>query len=474
MKFNYKIKAVAAMIIGVAAITGCQPDSFESELGPLPEPAFSAVPLASNPNSVVFTNTSVNGFLQQWDFGNGTTSTKAKDTIHFVFAGEYNIKLTVFGKGGHKSLIQKITIENDDPCSNPALDKLAGPCDSEGKTWVLRPSAGALTVGAPDGAVWWSNDGAYVVDPDVTCLFNDTWTFTRDGAMIFDNHGDQRVDEEGGGAWPGDIGLAVGCHDPSAIPAQYQTWGSGNHQFELTPTNLKVKGTGAYMGMYKVGEHGTTPTPESEINYQIIELSASKLVLQKTFDWGYWRFEFVPQSDEAEGADLIDGGDMEDESKWNIFGAGIALTTTEFADGALKLNNGTGTAQTNVIIWQAVDVQAGKYRFSADVKGSGAANSWLEVYFGSSAPVDGSDYSENLYTGLNTWDGCGASAFDGNLSVLGCKLIEGAPAPGNGKNGEITFDSAGTIYVVFKVGSWDGSLGEQGITIDNIRLVEIQ
>ncbi len=461
------------MIIGAAAITGCQPDSFDEELGALPEPAFTAVPLASNPNSVVFTNTSTNGFLQQWDFDNGVKSTNAKDTVHFVYAGEYDVVLTVFGQGGHKSLVQKITIANDDPCSNVTLDKLAGPCGAEAKTWVLKPAAGALTVGPPDGSVWWSNDGAYVVDPNVTCLFNDTWTFTREGDMIFDNQGDQRVDEEGGAAWPTDIGLAVGCHDPSAIPAKYQAWGSGNHQFELTPTNLKVRGTGAYMGMYKVGENGTTANPETEINYQIVELTATKLVLKKSFDWGYWKFEFVPKSDAVEGADVIQGGDMEDESKWNIFGAGVTETTTEFADGVLKLSNGTGTAQTNVIIWQAVEVQAGTYKFSADVKGSGAANSWLELYFGSAAPADGSDYSDNLYTGLNTWDGCGASAFDGNLAVLGCKLIDGSPAPGNGQNGEITFDSAGTIYVVLKGGSWDGNLGTEGITIDNVKLVEI-
>lgn len=476
MKLDNKLRVIgaSALLAVVTVFTACQPDSFEDELGALPDAAFTAVPLASNPNSVVFTNTSTNGFLQQWDFGNGVKSTDARDTIHFVSAGDYNVELTVFGQGGYKKITQKITIANDDPCSNLTLNSLAGPCGTDGKIWVLKPGAGALVVGPPDGTVWWSNDGAYVVDPGVTCLFNDEWTFTRDGVMTYDINGDFRVDEEGGSPWPGDIGVGLGCHDISAIPANYQAWGDGTFQFEVTSANLKVIGLGAHLGLYKVGENGTASTPDTEINYEILELSDTKLKVKKTFDWGYWTFELVPKPDEVEGADLIQGGDMSDESAWNVFGAGVALTETEFIDGKLILTNGTTSAQTNVIIWQAVHVQAGTYRFSANVSGSGANNSWLEIYFGSTEPVDGSDYADNLYTGLNTWDGCGAAAFNGNLAMLGCKQVDGGPAPGTGQNGQITFDAPGTVYVVLKGGSWDGNLGEAGITVDDVKLVEIE
>jgi hypothetical protein len=75
-----------------------------------------------------------------------------------------------------------------------------------------------------------------------------------------------------------------------------------------------------------------------------------------------------------------------------------------------------------------------------------------------------------MYTGLNTWDGCATSAFDGNLATLGCQ----GGAPGNGQNGAISFSETGTIYVVFKGGSWDGNLGTDGITLDNVTLVEVQ
>src|SRR5690606_15106738 len=106
----------------------------------------------------------------------------------------------------------------------------------------------------------------------------------------------------------------------------------------------------------------------------------------------------------------------------------------------------------------------------AKVSGSGATNSWMQVYFGTTAPVDGVDYGDGMYTGLNTWDGCGSSAFNGNLAVLGCQ----GGGSGNGKSGAVTFPESGTIYIVFKVGSWDGNLGTDGITLDDVKLHETE
>src|SRR5690606_6749583 len=117
------------------------------------------------------------------------------------------------------------------------------------------------------------------------------------------------------------------------------------------------------------------------------------------------------------------------------------------------------------------DVLAGRnYKFSAKVSGSGATNSWMQVYFGTTAPVDGEDYGDGMYTGLNTWDGCGGSAFNGNLATLGCQ----GGGSGNGKAGAVTFAESGTIYLVFKVGSWDGNLGASGITLDDVKLQETE
>lgn len=178
--------------------------------------------------------------------------------------------------------------------------------------------------------------------------------------------------------------------------------------------------------------------------------------------------KFIPPPPPVGGTNLLKNGEMADASSWTVVKVNATETTTEFKDGVLNFSNGTGSAQTNIVVYQAVEVKANqKYKFSANVTGAGATNSWLELYFGKSLPAEGADYSDGLYTGLNTWDGCGGETFNEDLAIFGCKAGDG-----KGKGGEITFAEAGTIYVVLKAGSWDGSLGEGGISIDNVQLVE--
>ncbi|MES1249931.1 MAG: hypothetical protein ABUL46_04560, partial [Chitinophaga rupis] len=122
---------------------------------------------------------------------------------------------------------------------------------------------------------------------------------------------------------------------------------------------------------------------------------------------------------------------------------------------------------TNGAIYQAVQVKAGvQYTFSANMQGAGATNSWIEVYLGTSAPVQGNDYSDTKINSLNTWSGCGGSAFNGNISDIGCSgtLV--------GAGGKIKFAADGTVYVLLKAGSSGGTLGTGGITVSNIKLTE--
>ena len=98
-----------------------------------------------------------------------------------------------------------------------------------------------------------------------------------------------------------------------------------------------------------------------------------------------------------------------------------------------------------------------------DVSGSGASETWFEVYFGTATPVATKDYtSGGIQIALNTWAGCGNAAFNGNIATICC---EGALV---GKNGEITFTQSGTIYLFIKTGG--ANLGTSGISIDNIEL----
>ncbi|MDA7502311.1 hypothetical protein N8482_03455, partial [Chitinophagales bacterium] len=64
---------------------------------------------------------------------------------------------------------------------------------------------------------------------------------------------------------------------------------------------------------------------------------------------------------------------------------------------------------------------------------------------------------------LNTWDGCGAEAFDGPLTALSCS--------NGGGDGSFEFSEDGTAYFVIRSGG--AGLGTEGITVDNITIREL-
>ncbi len=124
-------------------------------------------------------------------------------------------------------------------------------------------------------------------------------------------------------------------------------------------------------------------------------------------------------------------------------------------DGTILASGGNGG---HAGVYQAVEVRANKqYKVDFKVKGSGATNTWFEVYVSKTAPVQGSDYSTGgIRIGLNTWTGCGNTSFEGLLSKIKCAGI------GN----TVTFPTAGTVYIVIKSGG--ANLGTTGITMSNI------
>jgi hypothetical protein len=171
----------------------------------------------------------------------------------------------------------------------------------------------------------------------------------------------------------------------------------------------------------------------------------------------------VATSDPVAG-NLVQGGKFEsaaDDAKWTRVNISAPAVTWTLANGKMTA---AGGSWGHSAIYQAIQVQANKdYRFSMLVSGSGATDTWFEVYFGTTAPAPASDYSSGgIQLALNTWAGCGNSAFNGNLNAIGC---EGAL---KGKNGVVRFAQAGTIYLFIKTGG--ANLGASGISIDNVEL----
>ncbi|MCB0562534.1 MAG: hypothetical protein KDD09_26460, partial [Phaeodactylibacter sp.] len=82
---------------------------------------------------------------------------------------------------------------------------------------------------------------------------------------------------------------------------------------------------------------------------------------------------------------------------------------------------------------------------------------WFEVYAGTAMPTPGVDYTDGgMRLALNTWEGCGGEAFEGQLTDLSCA----------GGDGTFEFDSAGPVYIVIRGGGAD--YGATGVTIDNV------
>lgn len=164
----------------------------------------------------------------------------------------------------------------------------------------------------------------------------------------------------------------------------------------------------------------------------------------------------VDTSDPAAG-NLVVGGKMDvgDESKWNFVTYNANATFT-MIEGKLIASGGSGG---HVGVYQAIEVEGGKkYKVDMTVTGSGATDTWFEVYVGMAAPVDGQDYKDGgTRLGLNTWAGCGKTAFNGKLSALSCSGTGG---------GVVTFEQSGTAYLFIRTGG--ANLGTTGIAIDNV------
>jgi PKD domain len=299
--FNH-IRSTRKLAYALVAVmlSSCFPDDVSDKVNAkaLPDPTFTITPIAGQMNKYILSTSDKSIFMHQWDLGDGTGKVlgNSGDTIYYPSKGEYTIQLKAVNSNGSSFFERDLNVEEDDP--NSCFGKkalLTGCATGESRTWVLaQPEGGALFVGPPGfGSAWWTNTAADINDAARACLFDDEYTFTKSGGYNFERFGTMRVDDENEQAWPTDIGLEIGCYDMSEIPEKYQAWGSGNFSFKIIgESKLQVIGTGAHMGLYKVGETGTAAAPESFITYDIVSLTETTLVIKKEYGWGGWRFTF--------------------------------------------------------------------------------------------------------------------------------------------------------------------------------------
>lgn len=267
------------------------------------------------------------------------------------------------------------------------------------------------------------------------------------------------------------IVLAASCLSACRQENDYSLGPLPVASFTATPLSSnpnKVVVTSTTKGAFEwLWNFGNNTSSRKETDTVIYDKKGTYQIMLYAFGQGGYdsAAQSITIASDIQGLNLVKGGDMSDPSAWSVLNTGGEQTTVTFTDSSAVF---TTSGNSNGGIYQAIQVEAGaQYKFSANVQGSGATNTWFEVYFGTTVPADGSDYTDNKFVSLNTWAGCGTGPFNGDIADIGCS------GSGTDAGGIITFSTSGTVYLVIKAGSAGGGFGSDGITLDNVSLIKL-
>jgi PKD repeat protein len=262
---NFK-SILAAAVVGAMAWSCAPQTPSKTELGALPTVDYSASFVDSN--TVKFTSISTGDpFIYRWDIDGIGTYEGEEVQVFIQKAGTYGVTHTVFNQGGSASTEGQVEIlvDADLPCEG-TIEFLTG-CGS--REWKLNPAAGSLWVGPPDASTTWWAIGPNAAT-DRPCAYNDTWTFTEDGTMIYNTNGDIWAETF--------MGVAQdGCQPESFLAGALAPWASGTHALEIGlgsgatgNDQIKLSGLGAFIGLQKVSNGAEVTTPASAVTYDIL------------------------------------------------------------------------------------------------------------------------------------------------------------------------------------------------------------
>ncbi len=355
MKKTLRISLALLLTVLLVPFTSCKKDD--------PEPdviaSFTFAVDATDYKKVTFTNESQNFSALSWNFGdNSAVSTETNPVHTYAAIGEYTVTLTATSEKGTYTDVFTAKVTIADP--NQMLTMLVG---ETSKTWKLLRNVSTgrypLEVGPIDrSTIWWAvglNNDELALRP---CMLNDEWTFSRDGKMSFDDKGDYWAE---GSIYPDDADdmCAASTTMINADGADVSAWSSGEHTFELTPGDapkLKVIGTGAYLGLSKVGTDLEYMVPQPNVTYNLIKLHdgpTDTLIVEVEYKFaasdpgpgGYWRFVLVHYDNPADEPP-IPGNQPAANFSYTVDGRTVTFTNTSSYSTAYSWNFGDGATST--------------------------------------------------------------------------------------------------------------------------------
>lgn len=243
-------KAARLLLLSPLALTACDKNDDGVLSGPLPVASFTASQpkVVGLTSQVTFTSTSTDGFLYQWNFGDGSIGSGQTVTHTYKTGGAIKVQLLVAGRGGTSApAVQEVTLPS---IIGVVKQLLTG---GSSKTWVLdRAAKATIVVGTEDNPSQYYAGGEPNTLP--LCQADDEYTFSNSNVFTYDAK--EQTFVAGG----------VGCADPR----------SGTSDFTFGPATgngyamIEFKKPGTFIGV----------TDAPDLTYRIIDITETTMLLR--------------------------------------------------------------------------------------------------------------------------------------------------------------------------------------------------
>lgn len=481
---NINLKSVFSLLIVSVLMFSCGKD--EPDVTPpasSPIASFQFEISSSNFLEVVFDNFSQNATSYTWDFGDGNSSTSENPTHTYAAGGTYTVALTA--SNGTESR----TFEDDVVLEDPSAVALALHGGST-KVWKLSRNIVdgefPILVGPENRSeIWW----ALGINDEIgtrPCMMEEEYIFGSDNSYVYNTNGEIFADF---GIWNTDVaGMCIDDTDASLMTGEngedLTAWGGGTFTYEFDPMaeSLVLNGTGAHLGLAKIGTDAEYTTPQEFVRYKVISLETDgpvdKLKLETTIGGGYWQINLVSYDNPSDEPELpgalpvvafeseindrtvtfTNNSTMVDSYTWD-FGDGNmsseeAPTHTYANDGLYTVvltgsnSNGEASVSKNIVI-------SLNSVFSADVLTGGSSKSWkLNPEAGALSVgsfIGGGDFFATsledvttracAFDDTYTFDNAGNFVYDNNGDLWG-EVYMGIDPEGCISEGELPSDAA--------------------------------